>query len=235
MAEQHHHCDDECSRYEKREHIHIREVVVGHGPKPTEVLVPRQTRDTRAIDSVCLDGYGTPGLGQSSTHCVHEDADFGGGTTVLATNARKAHATPSLTLGARRTVRRSAASLLIVSQRSKDRFDAVTTRRVPRTIFAFLGAKGLRLVLNTATAALVVMLPYTAATSARVESTSAYGASPSHALLTFAVQNDDLARAQTAALNGVSVTRSPMTVAAEDIRPEIVLTIGKEQTLLTMA
>jgi len=91
----------------------------------------------------------------------------------LATNTRKAHATPSLTLGARRTMRRSATSLVTVSQRSKDRFVDVTTRRVPRAVFAFFGAKGLRLVLNVATAALVVMLPYTAATSARAESTSA--------------------------------------------------------------
>src|SRR5688572_347717 len=88
-------------------------------------------------------------------------ADFGGGTTVLATNTRRAHATPSLTLGARRTVRRSAASLLTVGHRSKDRFVDVTLRRVPRAIvgffFAFFGTKGVRLVLNTATAALVVM------------------------------------------------------------------------------
>ena len=152
----------------------------------------------------------------------------------MATNNRRAHTTPSLTLGARRTVRRSATSLLTVGQRSKDRLVDVTTRRVPRAVFAFFGAKGLRLVLNVATAALVVMLPYTAATSARAESSPADVASPSFAV-TFAVQNEDVARAQTAARSVVAGTRSPMTVAAEDSRPVIVRTIAKEDTLSTMA
>ena len=152
----------------------------------------------------------------------------------MATNTRKAHATPSLTLGARRTMRRSATSLVTVSQRSKDRFVDVTTRRVPRAVFAFFGAKGLRLVLNVATAALVVMLPYTAATSARAESSPADVASPSFAVA-FAVQNEDVARAQTAARSVVAGTRSPITVAAEDDRPIIKRTIGKEDTLSTMA
>lgn len=153
----------------------------------------------------------------------------------MATNNRRAHTTPSLTLGARRTVRRSATSLLTVGQRSKDRLVDVTTRRVPRTLFAFFGAKGLRLVLNTATAALVVMLPYTAATSARAESSPADVASSSFAVQTFAVQNEDVARAQTAARSVVTGARSPMTVAAEDSRPVIVRTIAKEDTLSTMA
>ena len=131
-------------------------------------------------------------------------------------------------------MRRSATSLVTVGQRSKDRFVDVTTRRVPRAVFAFFGAKGLRLVLNVATAALVVMLPYTAATSARAESSPADVASPSFAV-TFAVQNEDVARAQTAARSVVAGTRSPMTVAAEDARPIIKRTIAKEDTLSTMA
>jgi murein DD-endopeptidase MepM/ murein hydrolase activator NlpD len=152
----------------------------------------------------------------------------------LATNTRRAHATPSLTLGARRTVRRSATSLVTVSQRSKDRFVDVTLRRIPRALFAFFGTKGLRLVLNISTAALVVALPYTAATAARAESSPADVASPSVAVQ-FAVQNEDTARAQTAARSVVAGTRSPMTVAAEDSRPVIVRTIAAEDTLSTMA
>lgn len=153
----------------------------------------------------------------------------------MATNTRRAHATPSLTLGARRTVRRGATSLLAVGQRSKDRLVDVTTRRVPRTVFAFFGTKGLRLVLNTATAALVVMLPYTAATSVSAESSAADVASPSFAVQTFAAQNEDAARAQTAARSVVAGTRSPLTVAAEEARPVIIRTIAKEDTLSTMA
>jgi murein DD-endopeptidase MepM/ murein hydrolase activator NlpD len=131
-------------------------------------------------------------------------------------------------------VRRSATSLVTVGQRSKDRVVDVTTRRVPRTLFAFFGAKGLRLVLNISTAALVVALPYTAATAARAESSPADVASPSFAVQ-FAVQNDDTARAQTAARSVVAGARSPMTVAAEDSRPVIVRTIAAEDTLSTMA
>lgn len=152
----------------------------------------------------------------------------------MATNARRAHATPSLTLGARRTVRRSATSLVTVGQRSKDQVVDVTTRRVPRTLFAFFGAKGLRLVLNISTAALVVALPYTAATAARAESLPADVASPSSPVQ-FAVQHEETARAQTAARSVVAGARSPMTVAAEDSRPVIVRTIAAEDTLSTMA
>jgi murein DD-endopeptidase MepM/ murein hydrolase activator NlpD len=148
----------------------------------------------------------------------------------LATNTRRAHATPSLTLGARRTVRRSATSLLTVSQRSKDRLVDVTTRRVPGALSAYFGAKGLRLMLNIATAVLVLMLPYMAATSARAESSPADVASPS-----FAVPTEDVARAQTAARSLVAGTRSPLTVAAEESRPVVVRTIAKDDTLSTMA
>ena len=158
---------------------------------------------------------------------------LGEGTTVLATNVRKAHATPSLTLGARRTVRRSASSLVTVGQRSKLRLVDVTTRRVPGALAAYFGAKGLRLVLNTATAALVLMLPYLAATSARA------AASPADAIAqpqSFAsVPTEDIARAQTAARGVVTGTRSPLTVAAEESRPVIVRTIAKDDTLSTMA
>ena len=99
----------------------------------------------------------------------------------MATNVRKAHATPSLTLGARRTVRRSATSLITAGQRSKDRVVDVTTRRVPSAFAAYFGAKGLRLVLNTATAALVLMLPFTAAATSAFRSFAADAAAPAFA------------------------------------------------------
>ncbi|HUG06426.1 MAG TPA: peptidoglycan DD-metalloendopeptidase family protein [Candidatus Limnocylindria bacterium] len=149
----------------------------------------------------------------------------------MATNAKKAHATPSLSLGARRTVRRSAASLITASQRATDRFVDVTTRRVPCALGAYFGAKGLRLVLNIATAALVVVLPYTAATSVRADASPADVASPSFA----AVPTEVVARAQTAARSVVAGARSPMTVAAEETRPVIVRKIAKDDTLSTMA
>jgi murein DD-endopeptidase MepM/ murein hydrolase activator NlpD len=148
----------------------------------------------------------------------------------LATTIKRAHATPSLTLGARRTIRRSAASLLTLGQGSKDRLVDVTTRRVPHALVAYFGAKGLRLVLNVATAALVLMLPYTAATAARAD------ASPDAAAASVAaLPGEDIARAQVAPRGVIAGTRSPTTVAAQEARPVIVRTIAREDTLSTMA
>ena len=149
----------------------------------------------------------------------------------MATKTRRAHATPSLTLGARRTVRRSATSLLAVGQRSKDRFVDLTTRRVPNALAAYFGAKGLRLVLNTAAAILVLMLPYTASSSARAEAAPADVASPSFA----AVPTDDVARARTATRGVIAGSRTPTTVVAEESRPIIIRTIARDDTLATMA
>jgi len=144
---------------------------------------------------------------------------------------KRAHATPSLTLGTRRTIRRSASSLLTLGQGSKDRLVDVATRRVPRALVAYFGAKGLRLVLNLATAALVLMLPYTAATAARADASPADAAAASVAV----VPNDDIARAQAAPRGVIAGTRSPTTVAAQEARPVIVRTIAKEDTLSSMA
>jgi murein DD-endopeptidase MepM/ murein hydrolase activator NlpD len=154
----------------------------------------------------------------------------------LATKTRKAHATPSLTLGARRTVRRSATSLLTVGQRSKDRFVDVTTRRVPHAIAAYFGAKGLRLVLNTAVAVLVLTLPYTASEAARAEASPADAASPSFAVMAATDMGiGEVARAQTAERGVIAGSRTPTTVVAEEGRPIVIRTIGHEDTLATMA
>jgi murein DD-endopeptidase MepM/ murein hydrolase activator NlpD len=103
---------------------------------------------------------------------------------------------------------------------------------VPGALAAYFGAKGLRLVLNVATAALVIMLPFTAATSARVDAAPADVASPSFAV----VPAETVARAQTAARSSVVAgARSPLTVAAEESRPVVVRTIAREDTLSTMA
>jgi LysM repeat protein len=118
-----------------------------------------------------------------------------------------------------------------LGQRSKNGVVNVTTRRVPRALSAYLGSNGLRLLLNTGTAVLVLMLPYTAATSARAEASPTDVASTTFA----AMPSDDAARAQTAARGVIANTRSPMTVAAPEIRPVLVRTIAREDTLSTMA
>ncbi|MDP9282442.1 MAG: M23 family metallopeptidase [Chloroflexota bacterium] len=129
-------------------------------------------------------------------------------------------------------VRRSATSLITSGQHSKRRLVDVTFRRVPRALGAYFGSKGLRLLLNTATAVLVLMLPYAAATTASAETSPADAVSPSFA----AVPIDDVARAQITARGGVIAgTRSPTTVAAPEARPVVVRTIAKDDTLSTMA
>jgi len=151
----------------------------------------------------------------------------------LATRSKKAHATPSLTLGARRTIRHSAASLLTFGHSSKARFIDVTTRRVPGAFAAYFGTKGLRLLLNTATAVLVLLLPYTAASSSRASASPTDVASPTFAAV--AVASDEAARAQTSARGVIAGTRSPTTVAAEEARAVVVRTIAKEDSLSSMA
>lgn len=150
---------------------------------------------------------------------------------VLATKTKRAQATPSLTLGTRRMVRRGATSLLTSGQRAKDRFTDVTTRRVPDALAAYFGGKSLHLLLNTATAVLVLMLPVTAATSSRAAASPTDVASPSFA----AVPTEDLTRAQTSARGVIAGTRSPMTVAAPESHPIVIRTIAKDDTLASMA
>lgn len=102
---------------------------------------------------------------------------------------------------------------------------------MPGALGAYFGAKGLRLVLNIGTAALVIMLPYTAATSARADASLADAATPSFA----AVPGDDVARVQTAARGVIAGTRSPTTVAAQEARKVVVRSIVKDDTLSSMA
>ena len=128
-------------------------------------------------------------------------------------------------------VRRSASSLITSGQQSKRRLVDVTINRIPSALAAYFGSKGLRLLLNTATALLVLMLPYTAATSARAEASPADAAAPSFA----AVPMEDVARAQVAPRGVIAGTRSPTTVAAREARPVVVRTIVKEDTLSSMA
>ena len=80
-------------------------------------------------------------------------------------------------------VRRSASSLITSGQQSKHRLVDVTIRRIPRALAAYFGSKGLRLVLNIATATLVLMLPYTAATAGRAEAAPADAAASTFAAL----------------------------------------------------
>ncbi|HKY50936.1 MAG TPA: M23 family metallopeptidase [Candidatus Limnocylindria bacterium] len=108
----------------------------------------------------------------------------------------------------------------------------MTTRRVPHAIAAYFGAKGLRLVLNTGVAVLVLTLPYTASEAARAEASPADAASPSFAVV---MSTDDVTRAQTAERGVIAGSRSPKTVVAEEDRPILIRTIAHEDTLATMA
>lgn len=102
---------------------------------------------------------------------------------------------------------------------------------MPGALAAYFGAKGLRLLLNTATAVLVLTLPFSAATLSHAEASLIEAASPSVA----AVPSDDVTRAQSASRGVIAGTRNPTTVAAQESRPVQVRTIVKEDTLSSMA
>ncbi len=89
--------------------------------------------------------------------------------------------------------------------------------RIPELVATFYGPRGLRLVLNVATAVLVLSLPFFAAVGA-----AATTAPETFALASVtSVTDDGAARATTAARGLLAGSRSVVTVAAEDVRPVI--------------
>ena len=93
----------------------------------------------------------------------------------------------------------------------------VLGKRIPELVASFFGPRGLRLLLNVATALLVLSLPYYAATSAQATT-----APETFALAAVgSVSDDGAARAATAARGLLAGSRSVVTIAAEDVRPVI--------------
>ena len=110
---------------------------------------------------------------------------------------------------------------------------AVLTRRIPALFAAFYGPRGLRLLLNVATAVLVVSLPLTVAgfggqTTAQIDEPLAVASISS-------ISTDEASRVATTARGIVAGSRSPVTVAAEDVRPVINYAIENGDNLAAIA
>ena len=108
------------------------------------------------------------------------------------------------------------------------------SERIPAMASALYGTRGLRLLLNTATALLVLSLPLTAATSAKATTTVAPTETVALASIS-SVTDDGAARAATSARGLLAGSRSPVTIAASDV-PEIPsYTVKKGDTLSEVA
>jgi len=91
--------------------------------------------------------------------------------------------------------------------------------RIPAIAGAFYGPRGLRLILNVATALLVLSLPFTAA--AAVNATTPTGPETVALASIASVTDDGAGRAATAARGLLAGSRSVVTIAAADVRPVI--------------
>ena len=145
---------------------------------------------------------------------------IGEGSGVLLTaQSRRARATPTPRLAFGRTLRQtqeiSARATLAVGAALGHLFG----ERIPAAVASFYGPRGLRLVLNIATALLVVSLPFAAASQA--ETTTTASATERTTVATISSIADDAgARALTQSRGLPAGTRSVVTVAAADV-PEI--------------
>jgi len=92
-----------------------------------------------------------------------------------------------------------------------------------------VGARGVRLVLNTSVAVLVLSLPFAASTTSRASTSVGATVAASAAIAV------DGARAQPVARGQIAASRNPLTVAAEGVLPIQHRTIAPGDTLDTMA
>ncbi len=90
-------------------------------------------------------------------------------------------------------------------------------RRIPAAVGALYGARGLKLLMNAATAALVLSLPFAAVSAPQDAPTLASAAAPVASLASLA--SDGAPRAQTQARGITAATRGVVTVAAADPQP----------------
>jgi len=98
---------------------------------------------------------------------------------------------------------------------------ALFAERIPSLAAAFYGPRGLRLLLNIATALLVVSLPLTAAGLVGGQTTAQIDEPLAVAQVSSISTDDGATRAATTARGIIAGSRSVVTVAAEDVRPVI--------------
>src|SRR5260221_1580963 len=155
----------------------------------------------------------------ASTYCVQDWIQFREGFGELTVHSRRPHATPSARLVAGRMLRQSDAGLRAGAVGLRRVVVFLFGHRIPAIAGAFYGPRGLRLILNVATALLVLSLPFTAA--AAVNATTPTGPETVALASIASVTDDGAGRAATAARGLLAGSRSVVTIAAADVRPVI--------------
>ncbi len=136
----------------------------------------------------------------------------------MATTLRRPHATPSARLLLRRELAESVAALTTIAAMSWHVLTRTLGTRLPSAVASVFGARGLRLLLNAATAALVLALPFTAAA---VPQQLAAAAPPPDTATAAAISSvvDESPRADTRARSMSAQVRSVVTIAAAEGQP----------------
>ncbi len=128
-------------------------------------------------------------------------------------------------------VRLSADGLSVRGRLAQAQLIDILTRRTVASLRGFIGPRGLRFVLNTGVAVLVLSLPYMGAMGARAATPATETTLPTLA----AIVPDEVGRAQTAARGVIAGSRSPITVATNDVRPVIEYDVKASDTLSDIA
>ena len=108
----------------------------------------------------------------------------------------------------------------------------IVGERIPAFAVSFYGQRGLRLVLNVATALLVISLPFAAAQSSNATNASE---TPTVALAPLVTSDGGAPRAQAAPRGLLAGSHSVTTVAAEDVHPVVTYEVKRGDTLSTIA
>ena len=139
----------------------------------------------------------------------------GRGQGILTAHSRLAQATPSPRLMAGRMLRQSGHAAGACATDVRSVLALVFGERIPAFALELYGPRGLRLLLNIATALLVLALPLTAAAQSQL--TTANDQPIVAAQVSTYASEDSTARVTTAARGLVAGSRSPVTVAANDV------------------
>jgi len=150
----------------------------------------------------------------------------------LTAHSRYPHATPAPRLVAERLVRQIGYDVRSLGRDLSLGAVELFGHQIPAFAAAALGPRGLRFVLNVATALLVLSLPYSVAGGLGAKSTPE--PAPVAASLS-SVSDDGGARVATAARGLVAGSRSIVTIAAEDVRPVVQYTVAKNDSLGAIA
>ena len=150
----------------------------------------------------------------------------------MTATSRYPHATPTPRLVAGRLLRESGEDLRAFAAALWLAARIVLLKRIPAFASAIYGPRGLRFVLNVATALLVLSLPLSVAASTGVlTATEPITVAASVA----AISDDGASRATTTARGLLAGSRNPVTVTAPDVQPIAEYAIKKGDTISAIA